>query len=174
MIADDDWLNFHYAVMEIKAKLGVSIGKAQSILRQLCGSGEVRSQKQPYTTTVLDEFQGGGPPQKIEPCEWREREIDLMTDDDGCRYIVDVRKGDFGYWLDQQKPAKPKTKATPKLDLAKLAIQALWPHGIPKELMHKQIEAPMADWITVHCKRNNLPRPNISRDTLLRAAGRKK
>jgi len=85
MIADDDWLNFHYAVMEIKAKLGVSIGKAQSILRQLCGSGEVRSQKQPYTTTVLDEFQGGGPPQKIEPCEWREREIDLirtMTDVD--------------------------------------------------------------------------------------------
>lgn len=174
MIADDDWLNFHYAVLEIKAKLGVSIGKAQSILRQLCGSGEVQSQKQPYTTTVLDEFQGEGPPQKIEPCEWRDHEIDLMTDNDGCRYIVDVCKSDFGYWLYQQKPAKPKTKATPKLDLAKLAIQALWPNGIPKELMHKQIEAPMADWITVHCKRNNLPRPNISRDTLLRAAGRKK
>jgi hypothetical protein len=32
----------------------------------------------------------------------------------------------------------------------------------------------MGNWITEHCKRNGLPKPDISGDTLLRAAGRKK
>jgi hypothetical protein len=108
MIDDDDWLNFHFAAKEIKAKLGVSLGKAQAMLRQLCASpGEVRCRKQPYILvnqgTVNEEPAGQGPPELIEPSEWREHEIDLMTDDLGCWYFVDVRESDFRYWLNQQK-----------------------------------------------------------------------
>ena len=50
----------------------------------------------------------------IEPREWRDHEIDLMKDDDGCWYMVDVCKSDFGYWLDkQQPPTRPKSKPVP-------------------------------------------------------------
>jgi hypothetical protein len=114
MTSDDDLLDFHYAVMGIRAKLGGSLGKAQSVLRQLCASGEVRSQKQPHNTSFRDEFiQWEGPPEDIEPSEWREREIDLMTDDNGCRYLVNVSKSDFRYWLDQQ-PTAASAKPRPK------------------------------------------------------------
>ena len=111
MINDDDWLDFHYAANEIKAKLGVSLGKAQAMLRQVCATGEVRSQKQPYIT-VGHEAEGQGPPERIEPSEWREHEIDLMTTYDGCWYMVNVSKSDFGYWLDQHKP-KPEQGRQP-------------------------------------------------------------
>jgi hypothetical protein len=104
MIADDDLLNFHFATKEIRAKLAVSLGKAQSMLRQRCASGEIRSQKQPHTTSPHHEFlQTEGPPERIEPSEWREHDIDVMTDEDGCQYVVDVDEADFRYWLDQQK-----------------------------------------------------------------------
>jgi hypothetical protein len=64
----------------------------------------------------------------------------------------------------------------PKRTLADLAVKALWhsANNIPKQLTHKQIENQMQDWITVYCKRNNRPRPDISSDTLRRATGRKK
>jgi hypothetical protein len=114
MIADDDLLNFHFATKEIRAKLAVSLGKGQSMLRQLCASGEIRSQKQPHNTSFRDEFiQYVGPPEAIEPSEWREREIDAMTDQGGYRYIVNVSKSDFRYWLDQQ-PAAASAKPRPK------------------------------------------------------------
>ena len=96
-----------------------------------------------------------------------------MTDDLGCWYMVDVSKSDFSYWLDQQK-AKHKVRSTPKRDLARLAANELWPNGRPEDLINKQVIAQMADRIAVYCKRNNFHRPDISPDTLLRAAGRKK
>jgi len=101
-------------VVEIKAKLGVSLGKAQSTLRQLCASGEVRSQKEPYVI-VDHEAQGQAPPQRIEPSEWRQHEIDLMTDQDGCRYFVHVDKADFRYWLDHQEQDKPGRGKRPRI-----------------------------------------------------------
>jgi hypothetical protein len=114
MIADDDWLNFHFAAEEIRTKLAVSRGKAQLILRQLCASGEIRSQKQPHTTLPHHEFlRGEGPPEMIEPREWREHEIDAMTDDVGCKYAVDVSKSDFQHWLDTPKAAKAKVGKQP-------------------------------------------------------------
>jgi hypothetical protein len=101
-----EWLSFYSAAQEIERIKGVSPGKAQSMLRQACASGEVRSVKEPYVT-VHQEAEGQGPPQRIEPSEWREHEIDLMTDSDGCRYFVDVSEADLRYWLGQQK-AKPR------------------------------------------------------------------
>jgi hypothetical protein len=81
-----EWLSFYSAAQEIERIKGVSPGKAQSMLRQACASGEVRSVKEPYVT-VHQEAEGQGPPQRIEPSEWREHEIDLMTD--MCRRAAD-------------------------------------------------------------------------------------
>jgi len=117
MTSDDDWLNFHFAAKDIEAKLGVSLGKAQSQLRQLCATGEVRSQKQPCTTinvgTINETLQTEGPPERIEPSEWRNREIDLMIDANECWYSVDVHKDDFGYWLDNQQQPKSELGKQP-------------------------------------------------------------
>ena len=43
--------------------------------------------------------QGEGPPEVIEPSEWRQREIDLMTDADGCNYFVNVSNADLEHCL---------------------------------------------------------------------------
>jgi len=150
MIDDDGWLNFHFAAKEIKAKLGVSLGKAQAMLRQLCASpGEVRSRKQPYILvnqgTVNEEPAGQGPPELIEPSEWREHEIDLMIDDLGCWYFVDVRESDFRYWLDQQK-TKPELGKQP-LIIRHLA--EMFPNGIPDP---------------AHCRRKALRADLLKRD----------
>ena|SRR6266446_8318472 len=83
----------------------------------------------------------------------------------------DVFDADLRRWL--QQPVA-RSRATKKRDLAELAVKHLWPNGIPKELTNKQIVKQMADWIADYCKRNNQHRPDISPDTLLRAAGRKK
>jgi hypothetical protein len=99
---EEPWFDFHAAVQEMQQRLVMSRGGAQAELRQLCASGQVRSRKQPYTI-VNCEPQPEGPEERIEPSEWRSREIDLMTDTDGCSYFVDVSKEDFRHWLAQQE-----------------------------------------------------------------------
>ena len=90
-----------------------------------------------------------------------------MTDSDGCSYFVSVSKIDFQKWL----RAKQSRKAVPsrKLDLAKQAVNALWPNGIPESVLNKQIETEVSNYI----KTNYKPNVEISRDTILRAANRK-
>src|SRR5262245_45617697 len=115
-MSDDDWLNFYVAAKDIEARLGVSLGRAKAMLRQACAS-EVRSQKQPCTTinrgTINERLEYEGPPQPIKPSEWHDHEIDMMTDDDGCWYSVYVHKGDFGYWLDNQRQPKSELGKQP-------------------------------------------------------------
>jgi hypothetical protein len=83
----------------------------------------------------------------------------------------DVWNVSFWLWVDQRKLVH---RASPKRVLANLAIKMLWPNGVPKELINNQIEQQMSDWITDYCKQKNIRKPVISRDTLLRVAGRKK
>jgi hypothetical protein len=96
-MTDDDRLPFLFAAQEIERRLGLSPGAAEAKLRELCASGVVKSWKEPYSM-VGREPQGEGPPERIEPSEWKSRELDLVTDADGCSYWVDVSKID----LDQQ------------------------------------------------------------------------
>jgi hypothetical protein len=169
----DDQLALLFAAQQIERSLGMSPGASQAKLRELCRSGEVRSWREPYSMRN-GEPQGEGPPERIEPSEWRQREIDLMTDNDGCKFFVSVSKTDLEYWLKakQDHKAAPSRKR-PKRDLAEKAINDLWPNGIPKELLRKQIKKVVSNWITDYCKRKNIPKPIVSDDTILRAAGRK-
>jgi hypothetical protein len=92
---------------------------------------------------------------------------------------IDVSEDDFEYWLGRQ--AQPKTKAdgksksrkSPKRDLVREAIKSLWNGAIPKEIPNGLIEQQVGVWITSYCKRNNIPKPDISGATILRIAGRK-
>jgi hypothetical protein len=89
-----------------------------------------------------------------------------MTDSDGCKYWVDVSKTDFEHWLNRAvKSDVQKKKRSRKLDLAERAIKRLWPDGVPDDLLNKQIEKEVSAYLKGS--------PNISRETILRAAGRK-
>src|SRR5262249_51569213 len=63
-------------------------------------TGVVRSWKEPYSM-VGRLPQGEGPREVIEPSEWGQRAIDLMTDADGCNYFVNVSNADLGHWLNR-------------------------------------------------------------------------
>ena len=100
--------------------------------------------------------------------EWREREVDYDGPDvDGCKTEVMISGDDFTAWIRRDFEVAGK-RATRKIDLAQQAIHALWPKGIPKSLLSKQIEQKIA----THLKEQGCS--SISRDTILRAAGLKK
>ena len=66
--------------------------------------------------------------------------------------------------------AKRKTRATPQLDAAKAALRALFPEGVPSQdvLSNDQL----FNKVVKYLEKNN--GPHVSRDTVLRAAGRRK
>ena len=105
---EPDRVNFYFAVKQIERRLSMSVGAAQAKLREFCASGVVRSWKEPYSMVGV-EPQGEGPWEQIEPSEWRSREIDLMTDSDGCQYFVEVSESD----LEDQLPPLEKPKLQP-------------------------------------------------------------
>jgi len=86
---EDRLLPFQYAAQEIERRLGLTPGAAQSKLREFCAGGIVRSWKQPYSE-AWNKIELEGPQERIVPVEWRQTEIDLVTDADGCSYFVDV------------------------------------------------------------------------------------
>jgi hypothetical protein len=161
------WLNFYFAANEIEQRLGVSGGMAMRMLRQACASGDVRSRRQPCNpATGVDE----GPHEPVKPSDWTRGEVDLEFDAHGCGYFVDVDEADFRYWLNsatKNNAQKVTNRGSPKRRLAEHAIKKLWPGGIPSNLLNKQIEKEVADWL----KQQDLAQ--VSPDTILRAAGKK-
>jgi hypothetical protein len=156
------WLTFYTAAREIEQRFGGSQAEAQAKLREACADQWIRSIKAPI------EEQGRLPIEfwtRVAPSEWREREVDYDGPDaDGCEIEAMINESDFRYWLDgRQGPAA--NRPTHKRDLAQQAINALWPNGIPKSLLNKQIEKQVGNWL----KEQGFP--PISRDTILRAAG---
>jgi hypothetical protein len=123
-----DWLSFYEAVNEIVRDLRVSRGEAEAMLRQACASGKIVSRKEPYSI-VNGERQGEGPPKLIEPSEWRDHEIDRMTDSDGCNYSASVDKSDFQYWRNQQR-ARPQS-LPPRQQMVIKYLKEWYPNGVP-------------------------------------------
>jgi hypothetical protein len=111
-----EWLRFRDAEIEIASELRVSRGKAQSTLRQACASGEIRSRKQPFLI-VKNELCWQDEPEIVDPREWHDHNIDMMTDANGCDYSVDVEKSDFEYWLQGkcQHKGKEATGKVPRI-----------------------------------------------------------
>jgi hypothetical protein len=168
----EDWISFHWATHLIQTRRGLSTGKAQRTLRELCATGDIRSilyEIDEYLHETEGQLIATSEPYKVKPSEWAEEALDFR---DGC--WVDVSEDDVTHWLDRQKPteAKAERRTSKKRELASQAIKALWPIGIP-EIPNAEIEKQVGNWITSYCKRNNLSKLDISSDTILRAAGRK-
>jgi hypothetical protein len=168
----EDWFNFDWIANEIAEQQGISRGVAERTLRELCATGDVRSIKANGQDEKPDD------PEIIRPSEWVRDQVDLTVGDE---IWIFVSAGDIQYWLHKQaeasgRPAKelvpPIGRTSRKQRLARTAVSHLWPQG-PPELTNPQIEKQVDEWITVHCKKNNIPKLEIGRDTILRAAGRR-
>lgn len=159
----DNWFNFYFAAEEVEERLSVSGGVARRMLRGACASGDIRSVRQLYDPrdSSAEEM-----PEPVPPGDWKREEVDHATFGEYV-YIVDLNKDDFAYWLDKQAAPAAEPRTAHKRDLAGQAVADLWANGVPKELLNKRIEELVADWL----KAKGLP--EISRDTILRAAGRK-
>ena len=191
----EEWISFEYATYKTMRQLGWSKGLAQKTLRELCASGEVRSIRYraraewspPPEGKDGGEFvgiEGLDEPRPVKRGEWKDNDLDV----EGSDYVdwgeeewtqIDVSEDDFEYWLARQAQpkiradGKSKSRKSPKRDLVREAIKSLWNGAIPKEMPNSLIEQQVGVWITSYCKRNNIPKPDISGATILRIAGRK-
>jgi hypothetical protein len=164
---EEDWLTFYETANEIEQRSGVSRAVARKRLRQACADQLITTLKAPY-----DEQAGLMPIEfwsPIAPSEWRQREVDYDgPDKDGCPTVVMIREGDYRHWLNAASDVR-RNKGSPKRDLARQAVEEIWPDAIiPKEVSNWQIERQVADRL------KQQGRSDIGRDTILRAAGRKK
>jgi hypothetical protein len=134
MTPERRWLNFYDAAKGVRKRLRVSGGVAQRMLREACAKGDVRSLREPYDPTT---GQGEGPPELVKPSQWKQDDIDLMTDDVGCKYFVDVDEEDFDFWLDSMPKAKDKeTRAAPMDNLARKTIAKL---NLPDDMSNTEV-----------------------------------
>ena len=164
------WLTFYTAAREIEKQFGGSQAEARRTLRQACADQKINSMKAPHEDAGQLPFEFWT---RVAPGEWREREVDFDGPDaDGCKIEVMIYEADFRYWLAQRGPADLKQpggggRSSRKRDLAKQAITACWPDGIPDNFPSPNIEKRVGDWLM----QQGLP--EVGRDTILRAAGRK-
>jgi hypothetical protein len=161
----DGWAYFSLGAELIRNMLGMSLGFAETKLRELCASGNIRSMKYDDYDDTDDE--NPPEPEIIKPSEWVHNQIDLSLP---WHVTLTVNIEDLEYWLKDRVAVKPEPtepRTSHKRDQARQAVEALWPNGVPNELVNKQIEQKVAEWL----KAKGLP--EISRDTILRSAGRK-
>ena len=162
------WLSLYEAALEVERSFGISRAVARKRLRQACAEQLITSMKAPYDDGHQLPFEYWSP---VAPSEWRQREVDYDgPDKDGCETVVMIREDDYRHWLNgatKNNGQKVTNRGSPKRRLAEQAIKKLWPGGIPSSLLNKQIEKEVADWLEQQGV------PPISRETILRAAGRK-
>jgi hypothetical protein len=166
------WFSLYEAALEVERSFGISRAVARKRLRQACAEQLITSMKAPYDGGY-DEghqlpFEYWSP---VAPSEWRQREVDYDgPDKDGCETVVMIREDDYRHWLNvvmireddyrhwlngatKNNGQKVTNRGSPKRRLAEQAI--------------KQIEKEVADWLEQQGV------PPISRETILRAAGKK-
>jgi len=194
---DDGWFNFYWVARVIEERERVSKGVAERTLRELCATGDVRSIR--YHAITGEERE----PEIIRPSEWVKDQVDLTSDvwiwifvsASDVQYWLDnqavtegqpLKKLGLAEWFkwrdwyvdgpvykEAAEPAPEKIRAGRKLGLAHTAISQLWPEGLPEAVANPQIEKQVGEWVAAYCKKINIPKPDIGRDTILRAAGRR-
>jgi hypothetical protein len=183
----DEWVHFHDAAEAVATELKLSVGVAERRLREQCASGDVRSIRYEAIEDDGEIMQLIDNPLPIKSREWAQDQLDITpdtADDQAVTEYVDVSKGDVEHWIEGAQNPKmasvtaeasttaPK-RASRKREFATLGINELWCDGVPASLPNTEIEKQFGLWLTEHCKQHKLPKPEISRDTILRAAGRK-
>jgi hypothetical protein len=163
---EEEWITFYDASHEVEQTFGISRAAAQKRLRQACADQLITSRKAPYEKDAgLYPTEFWSP---VAPGEWRQREVDYDgPDKDGCEIVVMLREADYRHWLSGLSGTRSVPNRSPKQDLVKRIIKDIWPDAIPPGILNKQIEKQVSDRL------EQQGHPHISRDTILRAAGRK-
>jgi hypothetical protein len=108
------YVYFYWAANKIGDKLAIPPSAAQSRLRRLCASGEIRS-----LMSWADEE-----PETILPTLWREEDADLIAPD---VITVAVNASDLDNWLNQQ----PAQAAGGKQSRIARLFAEMFPTGVP-------------------------------------------
>ena len=181
-MTESEWIAFYAAARDIHQRIGGSLAEAQMKLRRACRDGLIRTMKALYEDERQLPFEFWA---RIAPHEWSEREVDYDgLDADGCKVMAMIHEDDFRQWLNKQQPTMADASSPPgslldkratraKRELVRRIIADLYPGGIPGLVTNPEIAKQVQERLPAYCKENNLPRRQISDDTILRAAGRK-
>jgi hypothetical protein len=158
------WLSLYEAAQEIAQQSGVSWAEALARLRKGCADQRLQSMKAPLDdgNTLPFEFWT-----RVAPSDWRGHEVDYDGPDaDGCKVVVMIYEADFRYWLASTvtPTAKPKRKSRPQT----LVLRAIAELGLPDDTPTPALWQAVCTWHADHGS------PPPSRDTVLRATGRRK
>jgi hypothetical protein len=95
-----------------------------------------------------------------------------------------MSEADLLDWLRRNVPTSAVKAVTPKRreasrplrDRAEQIIKILWPDGVPPAtmLLNGPLVQQVCDWHKADCKKRQIKHVDLMRDTILRAAGRKK
>jgi len=199
----DKWFNFYWIADVIVEREGVSRGVAERTLRELCATGDVRSIRCDAISSEPEEPEIIRPSEWVkDQVDLADDGWAIFVSSGDVQYWLDKQALAAGrpikrIWqlhrsledlfaaAEQEQaasteptsqPTEPtlvKARASRKQALARTAVKHLWPQEPPEELTNPQIEKQVDEWITGYCKKNNQPKPEIGRDTILRAAGRR-
>lgn len=195
---EEAWWTFHAAARLIYHMIATSRGRAERSLRELCAKGDIRSIRYDdrYADMGMEELIEE--PELIRPSEWLGTELDLTAKyPDSVAVSVqdlliwtleqpnkrpkgndrEITAAEYLVLKQQQKPEEQdqpiKGRVSRKRALVDKAINALWQGGVPGTVSNSILVHHVGNWLTDYCKRENSPKPEISGDTILRAAGRK-
>jgi hypothetical protein len=166
----ETWISFTEAVQLVRDRFNAgSIGRAEALVRSALASGEVRIERLPVLLGAddgLTNFDLRPGAYKVGPPPKRMSEADLLD------------------WLRRNVPTTAVKAVTPKQreasrplrDRAEQIIKILWPDGAPPAtmLLNGPLVQQVCDWHKADCKKRQIKHVDLMRDTILRAAGRKK
>jgi hypothetical protein len=178
----DDWITFTEAVEIVRAHLGASIGRSEAVTNEARASGEVRFQNSADPVLLLAD--DGVVGMSLRPGAQHKAGVTA----DGKPIIhrtistsmSQISKDDLQDWLSRHHTEaaaspEPKPRAQNKRSRVAVAIQELWPNGLPDQslLSNSLLCKKVGDWLKADCQKQNVPVAIPSDDTILRAAGRK-
>jgi hypothetical protein len=181
-IADNqDWYTFGRAAKKVMERLGCTFDDASRRLREACGDDRIHSMKAP-----IEWIEGIDPDDYyfedfehwvvIPAIDWQKRnvlhDLNVFDSDSGDPVKIMLNRLHLDDWLNGQpahdKPNNPRRPPiSRKLGAAKEAIGAIWPDGILGGVVNDDVVRQVTAWM----KARGLS--TVSRDTILRAAGRK-
>jgi hypothetical protein len=190
---DEEWCNFYVMAEEIQRCEGVSRGVAERTLRELCATGDVRSIKF-NGENAMNEYPSDAelirPSEWVKDQVDLAvgDEIWVFVSEADAEYWLDKQaqaagrpplkhKHTIREWVEAsasgdkqtaQEPSSAPIPATSRISrkqaMARTAISHLWQGRPPEELTNPQVEQQVGQWVKVHCKKNNLPEPDIGRE----------
>ena len=105
----ENWIAFGFAAL----RLNMSVGAAETTLRKLCASGNVRSRKAMFKINGAQAIQDEDW-RRVLPDEWRDHAVDMEElGADGYQMLVEICEDDLRYWLGEERALLPDAVSSP-------------------------------------------------------------